>query len=533
MRRRYVFAALALAGCSQREEMWDRAASGQLVTAHGMRSSAAIVDASAERVIFASPESLSELRFSSAPTGPGYETSRPTSDGERLVLLASGDVPRRTADDEGPSLSVIDPAADPPAVTRYELADPLSGLEVDPRSEYALIYPGEGDSSFVQNPNELVLVRLDRPPSASNPVPASLRSFGGRPEGFTFTPDLELPGGTSRLLVVRTDRDVALIDLSAPEKPEITVKLTSGVVAPRPAGVAVTDGEAGDPGDARIAVRLESDSGVVLLDLLPTPDDESDTAPHPFTPVPNIVDVGGVPSDIAFARTDGGLRLVATVPAKQALALVEPATGVRTEVALGGAFQRISIVTDAVGPTAEGGDVALLWSTSSPAIAFVALGSTIGKPYKSVEVRTLEQPVAEVIDVPAPNAHLKVLTSADASGFVVLDLLSRTTTPLLASGHDARAFVSRDGERLWVSSETSDALALVGLSDLHPKNLLLGHRVSAAFDVERADGGRALLALDVSGSMALTLLDAEAPSLDASTEILGVLLGDYDAGGGR
>jgi hypothetical protein len=376
-----------------------------------------------------------------------------------------------------------------------------------------------------------VLVRLDQPPSASNPVPASLRSFGGRPEGFTFTPDLELPGGETRLLVVRTDRDVALIDLNAPERPEITVKLTTGAVAPRPVGIAVSDGEPGDDGDARIAVRLEADPSVVLLDLLPTPEDKADTAPHAFSPLPNIVDVGGAPSDIAFGRTDGGLRLLALVPSKQALTLVEPATGVATEVALGGAFQRISIVTDAVGAAADGSDVALLWSTESPAIAFVALGSTIGKPYKSIEVRTLEKSVAEVLDVPAPNAHLKVLSNADGSGFVVLDLVSRTTTPLLAGSNDSRAFVSRDGERLWVGSEASRAVALIGLEELHPRNLLLNQRVSRAFDLERADGGRALLTLDMAGSMAFTLLDAEAPALDAATEYLGILLGTYEAGG--
>lgn len=524
---------LALAGCSQREELWDRYASGQNVAVHGMRASAALVDIEGERVIFASPASEDELSFSTVATGRGYATSTPTSDGGRLVLLASGDVPRDSADDEGPSLSVIDGVTAPPSVTRYELADPLSGLALDPRSEYAVIYPAASDTSFVQNPNELVLVRLDQPPSASNPIPASLRSFGGRPEGFTFTPELLLPGGARRLLVVRTDRDVALLDLSAPEKPEITVKLTAGAVAPRPASIAVTDGEAGDPTDARVAVRLDADPNVILLDLLPTPEDKADTSPHSFLPVPNIVDVGGPPSDVTFGKTDGGLRLLALVPSKQALTLVEPATGVTTDVALGGAFQRISIVTDIVGEAADGSDVALLWSTSSPAIAFVALGSTIGKPYKSVEVRTLEQPVADVLDVPAPNAHLKVLTSAGGTGLVVLDLLSRTTTPLLASAQDTRAFVSQDGERLWVHSETSSAIALVGLGDLHPRNLLLHQRVSRAFDLERGDGGRALLTLDVSGSMAFTLLDAKSPSLEASTEYLGVLLGDYPEGGAQ
>ena len=528
-RRLAFFAAvstLAL-GCGQREEVWDAPSEGSSPQVFGMRSSAALVDAAGQRVIFVRADDAEALSFAEVPSGHGLAASRPTLDGEKLVLLSAGDVPRRRADDEGPSLQVVDSLSATPGVTRYELADPLSGLEIDPTGEYALIFPGAGDTSFVQNPNELQLVRLNEPPSSTNPIPTTLRSFGGRPEGFTFTTALSLPGGSRRLLVVRTDRDVALLDLSAPEKPEITVKLTAGADAPRPIGVAVTDGESDDENDARIAVRLEQDANVILLDLLPTPSDKEATSPHSFLPVPNIVDVGGVPSDVTFGRTDGGLRLLALVPSKAALVLVEPATGVTTDVALGASFDKMSIVTDIVGEAADGSDVALLWSTSSPDVAFVALGTTVGKPYKSVERLTLEQPVARVIDVPAPNDDLKVLASTDGRTFVVLNLVARTASPLLSSASNTEVMASRDGERLWMYSPYSTSLAVVGVESLHPQNLLLNYSVGKTIEIERKDGGRALLALAMEGSMAITLLDAQDPSVDLATEYLGILLGDY------
>jgi hypothetical protein len=518
--------ALAL-GCGQREEVWDAPLGESFLEAHSMRSSAALVDLTGERIVFVKADGAESLSFSEVPAGHGLAASRPTKDGEKLVMLSRGDVPRRRADDEGPSLQVVDPLASPPAVTRYDLADPLSGLEIDPTGEYAVIYPGAGDSSFIQNPNELQLVRLNEPPSASNPIPATLRSFGGRPEGFTFTPTLELPGGPRRLLVVRTDRDVALVDLSAPSRPEVTVKLTAGAAAPRPVGVAVTDGEPGDDSDARVAIRLEQDASVILLDMLPTPADKVETSPHAFLPVPNVIDVGGVPADMTFGRTDGGLRLLALVPSKQALVLVEPATGVAQSVDLGASFDHMSLVTDIVGETADGSDVALLWSSSSPSIAFVALGVTVGKPYKSVERVTLEQPVGSVIDVPAPNDDLKVLASAGGQSFIVLNLVARTASPLLSSVTGTQVMASRDGERLWMYSPYSTSLAVVGLETLHPQNLLLNYPISRTFEIERKDGGRALLALTMQGSMAVTLLDAESPSVESATEYLGILLGDY------
>ena len=42
-----------------------------------------------------------------------------------------------------------------------------------------------------------------------------------------FTDPLALPGGTRRLLVVQTDRDVALLDLADLSIPEITIRLTT------------------------------------------------------------------------------------------------------------------------------------------------------------------------------------------------------------------------------------------------------------------------------------------------------------------
>lgn len=530
MRRTLFFPLLValVAGCGQREDYWDEPASGGSPgPVHGMKSAVAMIDPSGERVIFASPQTVEVLAFSQAPLDRGFAASLPTRDGDKLVALTRGDVPRRRADDQGPGLSLIDPSGDVPTVTKYELADPMSGLALDPTGHFAVVYPSSGDSTFVQNPNELVLVDLTKPFSTSNPAPTTLRSFGGRPEGFTFTDELSLPGGSTRLLIVRTDRDVALMDLSAPEKPEITVKLSSGADSPVPAAIAVDDGDPEDPNDARVAVRLAGDSNVILLDLLPTPPDKVATSPHAFLPAPNIIDVGGVPSDVTFGRTDGGLRLLAAVPSKQALVLVEPATGVTSEVKVGAPFDHLSIVTDVVGETTNGADVALLWSTSTASVAFVALGSTIGKPYKAVERLTLDRPIESVIDVPAPNDHLKILVGEGAASFVVLNLLARTASPLYASLGGTSVTPSADGKRLWMYSSGSESLALVNVENLHPQNLVLNYGITRTFDLERKDGGRAALAVHGSWSMGMTLLDANDPSVEEATEYLGILLGDY------
>lgn len=519
--------ALFAGACAERGDLWSEPVSTQPAVAKGLTGAAAIVDYNAQRAILFPVESNLELSPVALGIGRSFAAAEKTPDNDRLLVLCRGDVPRRSADDQGPALYVLEGGTQPKSGPTYPFSDPLSGLAVDPEAQFAVVFASADDISFVTNPNELVLVNLKESPSAKNPLPITLRSFGGRPQGFVFTPELELPGGKKRLLAVNTDRDVALVDLSAPEKPEITVKLTTGAEPLTPADLAVSDGEAGNENDARIAVRIAGDSNVIVMDLLPTPESKAGESPHAFLPVPNIVYVGGTPSDIAFVRTDGGLRLAALVPSAQKLSLVDPVTGVGADVELGAPFEKISIATDVVGTTDGGGDVALLWSTSSANVAFVALGTTVGKPYKSVERLALEQPVSSIVNLPSPNGHLKILRSVDGRGFVVLNLLARTASPLAVAASGTRIVPAPDGGRAWVLSPESSSIARLDLDSLHPKNILLSYVVGDVFDVQRRDGGRAVMALHTDGAMALSVLDAENPSLTNSIEYLGILLGDY------
>lgn len=519
-------ATLGIAGCETRDADWNAYIDKNPLTAIGLEGAVAIVDHPTNRVLMLPVEGDLSLVPTPMPMGHGFATARKTADGTRLYTLSRGDVPRRKTTDEGPSLQVFDGSSNPKALEKYEFSDPLSGLELDPQSEFAVVFPSASDTStFVQNPNELILVKLGEPASATNPVPISLRSFGGRPQAFTFTPELEVPGGKRRLLITSTDRDVALVDLSAPDKPEITVKLTSGADVLRPAGAAVSDGDPGVDTDARIAIRMANDNNVIVMDLSPVP--AGSDSPHSFLPVPNINYVGGIPTDMAFVNTDGGLRLAALVPSKKSLTLVEPVTGTTTDVDLGAAFERMTIVTDIVGQTTNGGDIALVWSTSSPNVAFVALGVTIGKPYKSVERVELVESVSAVIDVPAPNDHLKILTMPSGRNFVVLDLLTRTASPILAGSGGAHATVARNGERAWIVSQALNSVAQLDLATLHPKNVTLNYGVQDAFEVQRRDGGRAVVAIHPAGTVGATVFDAANPSLDHSIEYLGMLLGEF------
>ena len=506
-------------GCRARDPVWDT--DPGTPPAYGLEGSAALVDDAAHRAVMLPVAGDLTISPVSIPIGRGLAASAVTADASKLVVLSHGDVPRTTPDAQAPSLTVIDGSTAPALLATYPLSDPLSGLALDPQARFAVVYPSPADTAFVENPNELSIVDLTEPAGLGNPAPVTLRSFGGQPKSMFFTPTLQLPAGPGRLLVALTDRDIGIIDLSVPAEGDITVPLSSSQSEIlTPAQVTVTDGA-----PSRLGVRIADSSSVILVDLLPVPAGDT-THVHDFLPTPNVIDAGGTPTDIAFVTTDGGLRLAAAVPSQQALVLLDPATGVATSVALGAPLDRISIVTSVVGAAGMGADVALLWSTSSPSLAFVALGSTVGKPYKSVTELSLDTPVGQMVDVPTPNDRLKILASPSQEEFFVLDLVARTASPILAtSSGGANLTVSPDGLRAWLLSASDADIASLSLADLHPQNLTLRLPSAHAFDVARKDGGRALIALHDVPLVDLTILDGTKPSLDTAVAYSSVLLG--------
>lgn len=521
--KRILAAVGLLAGCGGRPDVWDDAPARTRTQVVGLANSVALVDDVSHRAVMLLPREDQTLDRVALPVGKGVIRVEASPDRRRLFVLSTGDVPRRSERDERPSLTVIDSSESVPTVKRYDLAAPRSGLAIDPRSRWVAVFASSDvATTFVENPNELVLVDLEPPPAAPAVVTTTLRSFGGRPQRLTFAPTLSLPEGPRRLLVVESDQDVTLVDLDhqhdATPRPEITVRLTGGGTSRplRPAAVTFHDGAPDRSDDARIGVRLTDDTSVITLELAKATD-----GPNDFVPKLNLTDVGGVPSDIAFVQTDGGIRLAALVPSRSAAILVESETSMTTEVKLPASYRRMSVITDLVhSPT----DVALLWNatTSASGVAFWALGKTAGQPYRSVEVLNLGASITNVLDVPPPRPELKVLETG-ARGLFVLDLSARTAAPLTTLGN-ATVTIAPDAERMWAFQPGASLLSAVDLHKLHPMPVVVDRGVQSVHDVARADGGRSLIAIHERGAYGATVFDARSPDTAYSRLYAGLLL---------
>jgi hypothetical protein len=517
-----LFGAALPLGCGGRPAVWSQNPGG--AQAFGLSNAVALHDPSAQRVVALGVASDGALTETSLPTGTDVVATAVDAQRTRLFLLSAG---HRGGlgdpqPDEAPSLTIVDDGSasvTSPSVRKIDLgpvlSDPLDGLTIDPTGHWAVLYAlGARGAAFVTNPNELVVVDLS-PIGAKAPVAVTLHSFGGRPEKLVFAPELSLPAGKGHLLIVQSAQDLSLVSLDDPTVPEITVRLADAAAAstPRPAEIVVDDGDPAKTDDARIGVRFENDTSVMTLQLVPAP------GPNGFAPVPNVTDVGGVPSALAFVRTDGGLRLAALVPALARAVLVDPATTITSDVALPTAYRSVSLVTAAAGAaatTAVGADVALLWNGTAgqAGVAFWELGQAAGRPFRSLETVAVAETVTGVLDVSGQNATSKVLSTAQGGVFYVLDLGQRTATPLLTAGSAVNLVVSSTGARVWTFAKGGTQLAATDLATKHVRTLQLDEPATDVFEIARAGGGRTLVVLHDIGGVGATLFDADNPNED-------------------
>jgi hypothetical protein len=260
------------------------------------------------------------------------------------------------------------------------------------------------------------------------------------------------------------------------------------------------------------------------------------TGPNGYAPASSVADVGGVPTAIAFVRTDGGLRLAALVPARSRAVLVDPVTTITTEVELPAGYQRLSLVSPAtVGgqPAPAGGDVALLWNAGGArgGVAFWELAQAAGKPFRSIETVGIDGTVSGVAGVPAGAGRTDALEvlSTNGGAFYVLDLSARTATPLLTSASNPTLVVSPTGARVWAFQQGGVKIASTDLPAGTVHSLNVDAPAGALFEITRRDGKQALVVLHLGQGAGATVFDAENPN-QANRRIYGALLteGPYD-----
>ncbi len=457
-------------------------------------------------VIQAETETRPSIRQVDA--GTNVITATTSADNRYLYSLSGGVVPRKFPSDPAPELRIIDGKADSPQATKvYQLDEPMTRLAVDPKGDWVAAFAG---SAEISNPSEIILVKLSGDADDADDLQdaitnLTIRAFAGQPKQLIFTDDLTLPGNEkTRFLIVATDRDLTLINLNQLDQPEITIPMPiqADGSAGEPNEVIFNDGDADNESDARLAISIRNSPEILIVQLNDASGDLISI---------NSVDVGGEPSQIAFLKTAGGLKLTALVPELRQAALINPDTSVTTKVDLPGSYEKFSLVTDALEETDEEAyDTALLWG-GARSISFWSLSAASDTPYRSLSTTMLSFDVFEVLDVPAPSEHLKVIKGFDSNIFI-LDLQRRESSPITAAGYENDLSVSSNGKHLWITPEAASSFSQISLENLHPTSVYTPQPIDKLHELNTKDGKRALFTLVQNDNRVdLNIYNAESP----------------------
>ena len=519
-------AAGALCACGGRSEEWDAPVRVPVQT-EGLTGSVAVVDEGLDRLLMLTVPSGHELEATEIPLGRNVALAQPSPDRRHLFVLTFG--VQSPKENEEPALTVVSGSTRPAVCKRYELDNRYSQLTVDPEGEWVALYDAE---AFVDNANEIILAQLgdlsdcyrrSESRRRGTIVARTLASEGGSPVRLTFTPELLLPGGARRFLIVEREHDVDLLDLQGvlDESPhdEIRMSLLASAsgVSGAPVEVVYYPGDPNvDDEYARIAVRLANDSSVQFLDFV-----ASDNPDLDYEVTVNAAELGGVPDDIEFVHTDGGVRLAGLLGSQRSAVLVDPATSETRTLSLDGRYDHLSPITQELirgGEAADEGDVALLWSANERSVAYWNLGEAIRAPHFSVTQYEIGISVGGVTDIPGTAfPQLKLLRSLSDSQFYVLDLAERSVHRMNSQASAPEISVAPDGRRAWVFKPGFEQIAVTNFEDLHPTELQVERDVAAVWDIARVGAGRAALIMhqyqdEGAGALGVTLFDAEEPS---------------------
>ena len=481
-----MMAALAGAGCGERADVWEKEL--KMLGPYKAGDNAVWVDTTRGLLFALNPgngsPSVKTLRIK---RNASFVMASPT--GKELLILSDGiEALRKNETPEKPGLTQVTFTAGPKIAHFYPMTAPLNRLAVSADGRHAVAFnisaSTSSGSGVFRNPNEVAIINLSTAPaSGTNPRMRTLRSFGTNPVGVTLSPEMTVPasGGTKRTLaVVLADNQLNLLDMSHPERSEITVPLTtlgsSATVKPAEVIFSTTTGS--------IFVRASGVQDLYALQLVGKT--ALSATQNDFLPVINQPGSGKITRDMVLV-TDGGKDLILTANSSKDLSLIEAATSQASVITVGEEVDTI-LALPPKNPT-----VALIYSRSSPQsrIHFLTLKDLATNLSKNLASRTLNQPVHQVVSS-ADGKHAMVVHNHTRTVISVLDMGQHHTISPIQGQVALNSYGFTSSPYLVGASPGLKQLGLLDLTNLHPRNLRLDHtpqKVLALGDAVLVDHG--------------------------------------------
>lgn len=345
------------------------------------------------------------------------------------------------------------------------LGSPFEGLAVSPDARFALAYypPGTASSVF-HNENEVAHIDLDPAIAPEQAVTRrTLASLGGAPQIVALSPRV----AHTRFALVLSDEHVAVLDLSAPDRPERSVPLVSLTSGGARTPTGVTFGVAGDTLWA--IVSTAEASSVYALAI--TPSSAAEAEPSGFTvrlsQLPGAGRNGAATLVPLSLPTGDALFTLTTNPSSPLVTLTDVATATGKTLSLSTNLDRLHLFDGDDGP------MALLWSSTSGTtfhvVDLVAMAREQNKAFKS---RSSRAPFTDLIPIPGTPRFFAIHRSTD-QGLSVVDADSDRVTGFGRTGQVRSLVMGEDHAYVLTTLGQETWLVAIELESLHPEVALV------------------------------------------------------------
>lgn len=375
---------------------------------------------------------------------------------------------------------------------------------------FAIAYrSGETPGRTLDNPNELVVVDLDRDPDADGAI------TGKTPAGLAHTltrvlvsPSMRIAGEDRRLLVLLSAAEVTVFDLGHLERRATIVQLDERRNI-NPAQVLFSDEQ------PTLYVRATESDNIFMFRFEPF---ENTPGGNDFQPVINPLSAGGPPRDMALFGDGSSERLL--VVANQQALVIDPATSKTQPVQLTATADRI-LLFEGSSPRSASDEAAqtraLLYSTTESSLTFFDVEGTGDAPSDNVEVVRAQQPVQALI--PLVDGDGKSVVLLQERMVTIVDLQTRTLTPFQTSSTLTGALFDPLRRKLWVGPTGAPYIQSLDLTTGRTGDeLRLDAPISSFLPLFARDR---LLVLHREDLGYLTLVDAERPDRENALSLRG------------
>jgi DNA-binding beta-propeller fold protein YncE len=439
------------------------------------------------------------------PPAPGLSARR--NEHNEALILCAGERGSTTSDAVEGALVVLSGDG---KVREYGLGTaPFDTFEQSVDGRYAIVHrsnvtQGRLQDRILDNPNELVVVDLDREPADSAAItrktPAGL--------GHTLTHVLVSPAMTianeeRRLLIVLSAAEVSIFDLAHLERRATIVQLDQ-TRSIDPLQVVFSSDQ------PTFYLRATSSDNIFMFRFEPF---ENTEGGNDFQPSINPLSGGVKPRDIALFGAGTSERLL--VLATQQVLVIDPASSKTTRVPLQADAEQMLVFKAGSPHDSREQTRVLLYSPTARALTFFDPEGLGDEPSDSVEQLVPQQPVLRLL----PLLDEKTAVLLQSNLVTVLDLEQRTLTPISSSSQLSDALFDPVRKKLWVGPAGSPYIQSLDLSNGRTGDEL---RLDAPIQtlLPLFQQGR-MLALHTESIGYLTVIDADSPDREHALSLRG------------